>query len=142
MKVKVSRGQRKAYSKMSARLKKNVESSVIEATEELKRQIEAKTPVDTGLLKSSYIIEYRNMGGTYTSIISNKQYYLTYLIHGTGIYTPGGRQGGWVYKDSKGDYHFTYGMRPNDFITPTVNSYRDTLRKHIRVAIEDTFRGE
>ena len=46
----------------------------------------------------------------------------------------------YLTKDSKGDYHFTYGMKPNDFITPTVNSYRNILRKHIKVAIEDTFR--
>ena len=139
MQVKVNRDQRKSKTKMSDRLKANVEEAVKDAANELKQQIEARTPVDTGLLKSSYIVDFVNMNGTYTASIANKQYYLTYLINGTGEYAPGGRQGGWVYQNSRGEYRFTYGMQPNDFITPVVNSYKHVLRKHIKVAIDKTF---
>lgn len=142
MEVKVSRGHKKSYSKLSNKLKKNVEKSVKDTAMELKSKVEARTPVDTGLLKSSFFIDYKVSNGTYTATLANKQKYLTYVINGTGKYNPSGRSTPWVYRDSRGNFRFTEGMRPNDFITPTVMSYKDTLRNNVKTAIKNTFRGE
>lgn len=47
--------------------------------------------------------------------------YSIYLEYGTGEYAENGngRKGGWRYKDSKGQWHFTFGMKPQPYVRPS-----------------------
>lgn len=49
--------------------------------------------------------------------------YAIYNEMGTGIYIAGGRQTPWRYKDGKGEWHTTRGMRPIHFIKNAVANH-------------------
>ena len=51
--------------------------------------------------------------------------YAQYVEQGTGIYVPGGRQGGWVYPIGDGTYRFTMGIPPHYFVSDTREFYKD-----------------
>ena len=123
------------FLKKLTRMKNNLadmDKAVYNVTEKLNETIKSNTPVDTGLLRDSFHTQYTNSDGVFIGTIVNDQEYLKFILYGTGIYHPNGRQGGWVYQDRNGDYHFTYGIRPNDFIKTSLYDVRESLRQEIR----------
>ena len=49
-------------------------------------------------------------------IVGTNTRYAIYNEIGTGVYVPGGRKSPWAYKDEKGKWHRTTGMRGIHFI--------------------------
>lgn len=83
-----------------------------EAASEIQSQTQRKTPVDTGQLKGSWdhVVDESKQEATIGSPLENA----IWTEFGTGEYAleGNGRKGGWFYKDSKGEGHFTHGKHP------------------------------
>lgn len=86
--------------------------------------------VETGRLRSS--IEYEVEDDT--MIVGTNVEYAPYVEMGTGIYAEqGGRKTPWVYKDGKGNWHFTRGSHPHPYLRPAL---KDNMDKY-KAIIED-----
>jgi len=71
--------------------------------------------------------------------------YAPYIEYGTGIYAEAGdgRKGGWRYKDTKGNWHFTLGMKPQPFIRPSIEgSNGKEVMSALTAAFELTIAGK
>lgn len=96
-----------------------------------KANITTQGAVDTGNLRNS--ITSRMLGENVVAIGTNVEY-APYVELGTGIYaTKGGRKTPWVYKDEKGEWHRTVGMKPRPFLKPAmednVSEYKAIIEK-------------
>ena len=82
-----------------------------EAGGEMVSQTQRNTRVDTGQLKGSW--QYKVDGNTAT--IGSPLENAIWEEYGTGEHAlaGNGRQGGWRYKDAKGEWHFTRGKKPS-----------------------------
>lgn len=84
-----------------------------EAAGEIESQTKRNTRVDTGQTKNSwdYRVDESNLEATVGSPLENA----LWEEFGTGEYAlhGDGRKGGWNYKDKKGEWHHTFGKRPN-----------------------------
>lgn len=92
--------------------------------------------VRTGKLKSGITLlplEFSPYGVSMT--ITNTTSYATYNELGTGIYTEGGRQGGWYYPVGDGNYRFTLGMPPKYFVRDSYEFYKDKAPSIIQQSI-------
>lgn len=87
---------------------------------------------DTGNLKNSitHVIENKN-DEVIVAIGSNVEY-APYVELGTGIHAEdgNGRQTPWRYKDRKGKWHTTSGMKPKPFLRPAIEDHKEEY-KHI-----------
>lgn len=90
--------------------------------------------VDTGMLRNSIT---HQVDGNDVYIGTNVPYAI-YVEMGTGIYAADGtgRKTPWVYKDSKGEWHITKGMRPSHFLKNAVQQHIDEYKQ----IIEDTLK--
>ena len=97
-----------------------------EGSAEIASQAAANSPVDTGQLKGSWstVVEETSaqVGSTAEHSVWNE--------FGTGEYAAGaggGRRGGWAYKGSDDQWHFTYGMRPRRMLWKAYRSKKAAL---------------
>lgn len=90
-------------------------------------------PVDTGNLRNS--ITHTVDEQEPAAIIGTDSEYAAYVCLGTGKYADGGRPTPWVYKDAKGQFHWTAGNKAQPFLKPAVSDhaeqYRDILKKEL-----------
>lgn len=90
-------------------------------------------PVDTGNLRNSitHVVDEQEPA----AIIGTDNSYAAYVCLGTGKYADGGRPTPWVYKDAKGQFHWTAGNKAQPFLKPAVSDhaeqYRDILKKEL-----------
>lgn len=90
-------------------------------------------PVDTGNLRNSitHVVDEQEPA----VIIGTNNSYAAYVCLGTGKYADGGRPTPWVYKDAKGQFHWTAGNKAQPFLKPAVSDhaeqYRDILKKEL-----------
>jgi HK97 gp10 family phage protein len=78
------------------------------------------TPVDTGNLRNSISRKVQKD----TMFVGTNVEYAPYVEFGTGKYYPGGRPDPWVYKDEKGNWHRTSGVKAKPFIKPSVADHK------------------
>lgn len=75
-------------------------------------------PIHHGNLKESigYQVDQQELVG----YVGANAEYAVYVEFGTGEFAENGqgRKGGWVYKDPKGEWTFTYGMAPQPYLRP------------------------
>lgn len=69
-------------------------------------------PVDSGRLRSSITHKVDDNSVTVGSPLE----YAACVEFGTGIYVNGGRNTPWVYRDDKGNWHYTHGQRARSFL--------------------------
>ncbi len=94
----------------------------------------ANCPVDTGNLSQS--IDYSHDDDT--MYVGTNVKYAPYVEFGTGIYAEkGGRQTPWKYKDSKGQWHTTVGMKPHHFLRDSVATHLDVYREIAQTYLKD-----
>lgn len=99
----------------------------------VERSAKTKAPKGDGELRRS--IQSRvdgNTGYVYTNLE-----YAPYVEYGTGLFAEeGGRtQVPWSYKDEKGEWHSTKGMKPHPYMRPALNENRTKI---IRLLKEGT----
>lgn len=58
--------------------------------------------------------------------------YAKYVEFGTGKYAAGGRNTPWVYKDDKGNWHYTHGQRAQPFLKPALQNNIKTYQAIIK----------
>lgn len=70
--------------------------------------------VDLENFLNSFTHKVYEDGDTIIGLVGNTADYAPYIEFGTGELAENGqgRQGGWYYKDTDGNWHFTLGMRP------------------------------
>lgn len=92
-------------------------------------------PVDTGNLRNS-ISHKVDPDGQIVYIGTNAEY-AAYVELGTGRYAEGGRPTPWVYKDDKGNYHWTAGNPAQPYLAPAVKDHADQYRKILEQALKN-----
>lgn len=63
--------------------------------------------------------------------------YAIYQEMGTGQYYPGGRPTPWVYKDAKGNWHWTRGNPAKPFLKPAVADHAKQYRQIIEMELKN-----
>lgn len=103
-----------------------------EAKDSLVSATQRNTPRKTKRLANSFgddsFVDERKL----VAYVGSSVYYSIYVERGTGEYAINGdgRKGGWVYRDSNGKRHFTYGMKPKLML------YKAYLEKRKKIAKE------
>lgn len=93
-------------------------------------------PVDTGNLRNSitHVVDEQEPA----AIIGSNNSYAAYVELGTGVYAEGGgRPTPWVYRDAKGNWHYTHGQKAQPFLKPAVAEHADKYREIIKNALEN-----
>lgn len=85
-------------------------------------------PVDSGRLRNSITHKVDDNSVTIGSPLE----YAAYVELGTGKYTAGGRNTPWVYKDDKGNWHYTHGQRAQPFLKPALQNNIKTYQAIIK----------
>lgn len=69
--------------------------------------------------------------------------YGPYVEYGTGEFAEAGdgRKGGWRYKDAHGNWHFTYGMKPQPYLRPAADEGKSQVIVAISAALERKING-
>ena len=82
-------------------------------------------PVNDGQLRQSISHKTNKTTGE----IGTSVEYAPYVEVGTGIYSTegGGRQTPWVYRDAKGEWHTTKGMKAQPFLKPALDMNRSKI---------------
>lgn len=93
-------------------------------------------PVDTGNLRNSITHTTENNG--HTVVIGSAVTYAPYIELGTGKFAEGGggRQTPWSYKDAKGKWHTTSGMRPRPYMRPAIESHKDEYKVVLEIELK------
>ena len=96
-----------------------------------------KAPKDTGALRRSITSKIEVTGSEIDGIVFTPLEYAPYIEYGTGLYAENGngRQTPWVYRDDKGDYHYTHGQHPQPFLRPALNENKDEIIQIIKEAL-------
>ena len=106
-----------------------------------KVEITNQKAIDTGHLRNSIThAVYAQHGNPVKEVqIGTNVHYGVYVEMGTGVFAPGGRKTPWVYKDSKGHWHQTNGMRPRPYLKPAVTkgNYLAQYNKAIKTYLEN-----
>ena len=92
-----------------------------------------RAPVDMGNLTNSITYEVRVSKDGYRGIVFTNVEYAPYVEYGTGLYAENGRgrKTGWYYKNSRGDWIFTRGQRPQPFLRPALEDNQAQVLKRI-----------
>lgn len=94
-------------------------------------------PVDTGNLRNSITHRVELDGGNSAAYVGSNSEYAAYVELGTGQYVSGGRPTPWVYKDAKGNWHYTRGNKAQPFIKPAVSDHAQEYRDIISDTLKD-----
>ena len=123
--------------KVKAALEEAAVQFLYEAAGELASQTARNSPVDTGQLKGSwdYRVDESKLEATIGSPLENA----IWSEFGTGEHAleGNGRKGGWSYKDDHGDWHHTFGKKPERTFG---KAYKGLKPKIIKRA-EDVLKG-
>ena len=86
-----------------------------------------KCPVDDGQLRQSitFQVDKKKLEG----VIGSNVEYAPYVEVGTGIFSTkgNGRKTPWRYKDAKGDWHTTSGMKAQPFLEPAAEENKQEI---------------
>ena len=99
----------------SIKVKRALDEKTAQFLEEVASEVETaarrNSRVASGQLKGSWAHTVSGKEATIGSHLQNA----IWEEFGTGEYAAGGdgRKGGWVYRDTNGKFHFTFGKRPN-----------------------------
>ena len=121
---------------ITKRLNTKVYIALEECAGELESAVKRNTRVDTGQLKNNWV-HWVNPKD-YTAYVGNSLENAIWEEFGTGEHAlkGNGRQGGWRYKDAKGDWHFTRGKKPQRALHKAFNSTRKAIVNHIQEVLK------
>lgn len=95
----------------------------------------SRVPVDTGTLKNS--ISSAVSESEKAVYIGTNVEYAPYHEFGTGIYTAGGRQGGWSYQDAAGEWHFTKGVPAKHYLQFGASAHQQEYKAMLEQALKE-----
>lgn len=122
--------------KVKEAINERVIATLEECAGEVESQVKRNSRVDTGKTKNSF--QHKVDEASTTAFIGSNNENAIWEEFGTGEHSlKGGRQGGWKYKDARGDWHFTRGKKPSRAFW---NAYT-TLKQQIINRFQDVFKG-
>lgn len=103
--------------------------------EEIKKNLLKQKANDTGALIDSYSVKTIENGFEVGSDVD----YSAYVEFGTGIYAEDGSgvKTPWAFKDSRGDWYTTSGMKPRPHIRPAFEDNISQIEKLLAEEIKD-----
>lgn len=66
---------------------------------------------------------------------------ITIILTGEFAENGAGRKGGWVYKDSSGQWFFTWGQEPQPFLRPAFRRNKKEIEQIIGGKFKSSFKG-
>ena len=107
-----------------------LEATLGKACALVERSAKELAPKDTGALRRSIT---RKVEGT-EGIIYTPLEYAPYIEYGTGLFAENGGRADvpWNYKDDKGEWHSTSGIKPQPFMRPALNQNRENIIRLIK----------
>ena len=110
-----------------------LDNSLGKACALVERTAKQNAPKDTGELRRSITSKVEN----HTGIVFTPLEYAPYIEFGTGLFAEkGGRKDvPWNYKDDKGEWHSTSGMKPRPYMRPALNENRNRIIELIKEGI-------
>lgn len=89
-------------------------------------------PGETGLLKQKMTHRVREEDKAVD--VGSPLEYSIYVEFGTGKYVSGGRNTPWVYRDDKGNWHYTHGQRAQPFLKKAL---QDNIKTYQAIANDE-----
>lgn len=109
-----------------------------ECAGEVESQVKRNTRVDTGQTKNSWM-HFVNEE-FHEAYIGSDAENAIWEEFGTGEHAKEtghqGREGGWVYKDARGEYHFTRGKKPSRAFQKAYDSTKNKIVNHIQNSLK------
>ena len=104
----------------------------------LESDANAEHTVDTGALRRSITSEVTSSDERVTGRVFTPVEYANWVHYGTGIYSPEGRTDvPWKYQDEKGNWHTTYGQKPNPFMDRALYKNEGTIQEIFKKEYEE-----
>lgn len=115
----------------------NIEDALGKACALVERSAKQKAPKDTGELRRSITSKVESNGSDIQGVVYTPLEYAPYVEFGTGLFAEsGGRQDvPWNYRDDKGEWHSTSGMKPQPFMRPALNENREEILRKLKEGI-------
>ena len=107
-----------------------LEATLGKACALVERSAKELAPKDTGALRRSITSKVEGTEG----IIYTPLEYAPYIEYGTGLFAENGGRVDvpWNYKDDKGEWHSTSGIKPQPFMRPALNQNRENIIRLIK----------
>lgn len=124
----------------TAKTKAELHAKIIQALTAIGQHIEGEAMeelnndprhIDTGNLRNKITNEVND--SEQAVYVGTNVEYAVYVHEGTGIFEAHkkGRKTPWVYKDEKGNWHVTRGMKPNRFLKNAMMRNKDQIKTYI-----------
>lgn len=126
--------------KVEAEMQRLIERTLKTAGLVAEAEIKAQAPVgDTGHLRDTIASKVTGKGSETVVQVGSPLEYSTYVEFGTGEFAENGagRKGGWTYKDERGKWHKTNGMKPRKFMR---NGFRNKKSQIVSI-LENGLKG-
>ena len=107
-----------------------LEATLGKACALVERSAKELAPKDTGALRRSISSKVEGTEG----IVYTPLEYAPYIEYGTGLFAENGGRADvpWNYKDDKGEWHSTSGIKPQPFMRPALNQNRENIIRLIK----------
>lgn len=112
----------------------NTKKALQKACAKVEAEAKKNAPKGTGELRRSITSKVEDDKGTVYTPLE----YAPYVEYGTGLFAEGGngRQDvPWHYKDDKGEWHTTSGMKPQPYMRPALDDNREEILRIIMEAL-------
>lgn len=98
----------------------------------------------TGELRDKIDHQTKEKDGGLIGQVGSPNMHAIYNEFGTGEFAENGngRKGGWVYRDSSGEYFFTYGLEPQPFLRPAFRRNKGNIKKIVGNTYGSSFGGK
>lgn len=108
----------------------NIQEALQQACALVEREAKIKAPKDTGALRRSITSRVEGNKG----IVFTPLEYAPYIEFGTGLFAKsGGRKDTpWSYKNDKGEWVSTSGIKPQPFLRPALEDNKDKIKKILK----------
>jgi HK97 gp10 family phage protein len=105
----------------------------------VERTAKQKAPKGNGALRRSITSKVETIGGSVQGIVFTPLEYAPYVEYGTGLFAEnGGRKDvPWSYKDDKGEWHSTSGMKPHPYMRPALTENTEAIKRILKGANND-----
>ena len=125
---------------VQAKIADCIEPALEECAGEVVSRTKRNSRVDTGQTKNSfqYRVSGSVMAGEWRADIGSNHENAIWEEFGTGEHAlnQDGRKGGWVYKDAKGDWHYTTGKKPSRAFFKAYTTLKNKIIKRLQDSLE------
>lgn len=135
------KGMNAFIKQLKGELYDEVKKTMIDFVGDVSSMTKAKTPVDTGSLRESIHDEVICEKEKIVGVVGPKADHCLYVEYGTGSLgddsVPHTQKETWKYKDSKGNWHTTKGMKAQPYIRPTFEKVKPIFYKKMKDIVSE-----